>query len=105
MPQGCKLEGFLDASKGWVKKHAYIYTFWVFPKNKGKTPQNGFCENNGKPLFKIDDLGVSLFSETSTYIPKRINGTGIDSDLLPAPALTFSSMIFPFTSPGRRGDR
>ena len=24
--------------------------------------------------------GVSLFSETSTYIPKRINGTGIDSE-------------------------
>ena len=30
--------------------------------------------------MKIDDLGVSLFSETSTYSPKRINGTGIDSE-------------------------
>ena len=33
-------------------------------KNRGKYPKMD-GENHGKPLFKMDDLGVPLFSETS----------------------------------------
>ena len=35
---------------------------WVFPRIE--VPQMD-CENNGKPYFLMDDLGVPLFSETS----------------------------------------
>ena len=41
-------------------------------KNRGKTPKMD-GENNGKPVIKMDDLGVPLFLETpihteATYI-------------------------------------
>ena len=34
----------------------------MFPKIGGNPKMDG--ENNGKPLLKMDDLGVSPFSET-----------------------------------------
>ena len=33
----------------------------------GCFPQNGWCFNNGKPYFVMDDLGVPLFLETPIY--------------------------------------
>ena len=42
-------------------------TFYMaFSKNSGKTPKMD-GENNGKPYFLMDDLGVPLFSETFIY--------------------------------------
>ena len=35
-------------------------------KNRGKTPKMD-GENNGKPYFLMDDLGVPLFLETPMY--------------------------------------
>ena len=45
-------------------------SIWVFPKNRGKTPQNGWfiLEN---PI-KMDDLGVPLFLETPIYQCKTV---------------------------------
>ena len=36
----------------------------MFPKNRGNYPKMD-GENNGKPELKMDDLGVTLFLETS----------------------------------------
>ncbi len=42
----------------------FLYeNIWVFSKNSGKTPQNGWFIIKKKPI-KIDDLGVPLFLET-----------------------------------------
>ena len=38
---------------------------WVFPKNWGIFPQNGWVKIRESPI-RIDDLGVPLFSETSS---------------------------------------
>ena len=45
--------------------------YGCFPKNRGKTPQNGWFIME-KPI-KMDDLGVPLFSETSIYDIKAKN--------------------------------
>ena len=42
---------------------------WAFPKI-GVFPLKMDGENNGKPYFLMDDLGVPLFSETSIWLKK-----------------------------------
>ena len=43
--------------------HELSRAIWVFPQNRGNYP-NMDGENNGKPYFLMDDLGVPLFLET-----------------------------------------
>ena len=62
-PKDSRLEERVFSMLSFMKGLITLIHTWVFPEIG--VPQNGWCimEN---PI-KIDDLGVPLFSETSTY--------------------------------------
>ena len=43
---------------------------WVVSKNRGGLPPKMNGENNGKPYFLMDDLGVPLFSNILYFHPE-----------------------------------
>ena len=51
-------------------------------KNRGGKPPKMDGENNGKPYFLVDDLGVPLFLETPKWLSQR--GFQVNPTLRPA---------------------
>ena len=63
-PRQANSDVFLDPGLGKIRVYIYnasdgIFHIWVSPKMDGLF--------HGKPYEQMDDLGVPLFSETSTY--------------------------------------
>jgi len=53
---------------------AFIYDIWVFPKNRGKTPQKWMVKIMGKPtIFLMDALGgkPTIFGNTRLDMQKN----------------------------------